>query len=61
MVDGVDGGSDEGPSHLEVQFWWTEFHLSHSNLHHITRTLNCVEWLSIPSSFEHFYSFHHKG
>ena len=24
----VDGASDEGPSHLEVQFWWTEYHLS---------------------------------
>ena len=27
----VDGASDEGPSHLEVQFWWTNFHLTHSN------------------------------
>ena len=25
----VDGASDEGPSHLEVQFWWREFHLTH--------------------------------
>lgn len=24
----VDGGADEGPSHLEVQFLWTERHLS---------------------------------
>lgn len=24
----VDGGADEGPSHLEVQFLWTECHLS---------------------------------
>ena len=23
----VDGGADEGPSHLEVQFRWTEWHL----------------------------------
>ena len=23
----VDGASDEGPSHLEVQYWWTEKHL----------------------------------
>ena len=22
----VDGASDEGPSHEEVQFWWTERH-----------------------------------
>ncbi len=27
----VDGTSDEGPSHLEVQFWWTDFHLSQSD------------------------------
>ena len=25
----VDGASDEGPSHQEVQFWWTEYHLTH--------------------------------
>ena len=24
----VDGGADEGPSHLEVQFRWTEWHLT---------------------------------
>lgn len=24
----VDGGADEGPSHIEVQFMWTERHLS---------------------------------
>ena len=23
----VDGASDEGPSHLEVQYWWAERHL----------------------------------
>ena len=23
----VDGAADEGPSHLEVQFWWTRRHL----------------------------------
>ena len=23
----VDGGADEGPSHLEVQFRWTEWYL----------------------------------
>ena len=28
----VDGASDEGPSHEEVQFWWTDFHMSHRNL-----------------------------
>ena len=28
----VDGGSDEGPSHEEVQFWWTARHLKRGNL-----------------------------
>ncbi|CAB3986652.1 Hypothetical predicted protein [Paramuricea clavata] len=31
----VDGGYDEGPSHLEVQYWWTVRHLkcsSHAEL-----------------------------
>ena len=23
----VDGGHDEGPSHCEVQYWWTVYHL----------------------------------
>ena len=23
----VDGGADEGPMHLDIQFWWTERHL----------------------------------
>lgn len=27
----VDGSADEGPSHLEVQFWWTEYHLDQGN------------------------------
>ena len=27
----VDGASDEGPSHVEVQFWQTEYHLSQGN------------------------------
>ncbi len=27
----VDGASDEGPSHQEVQFWWTEYHLTQGN------------------------------
>ena len=26
----VDGGADEGPMHLDVQFWWTERHLKNS-------------------------------
>ena len=28
----VDGASDEGPAHLEVQFWWANYHHSHGNL-----------------------------
>ena len=28
----VDGATDEGPSHLEVQFMWTERHINHSKL-----------------------------
>jgi len=27
----VDGSGDEGPSHFEVQFWWTEYHLIQEN------------------------------
>lgn len=27
----VDGASDEGPSHQEVQFWWTQYHLTQEN------------------------------
>jgi len=27
----VDGSADEGPSHLEVQFWWAEYHLDQGN------------------------------
>ena len=28
----VDGATDEGPSHLEVQFMWTERHIKHGKL-----------------------------
>ena len=28
----VDGATDEGPSHEEVQFWWTAHHLKRGNL-----------------------------
>ena len=28
----VDGATDEGPSHVEVQFMWTERHINHSKL-----------------------------
>ena len=28
----VDGATDEGPSHLEVQFWWTLRHLKRPTL-----------------------------
>ena len=28
----VDGGGDEGPSHIEVQFWWTLRHLKNQHV-----------------------------
>lgn len=28
----VDGASDEGPSHVEVQFWWTFWHILHKKV-----------------------------
>ena len=28
----VDGACDKGPSHLEVQYWWTEWHVNHNKL-----------------------------
>lgn len=37
----VDGGSDGGPPHLEVQYWWSESHLlesKHSPLLHRGRS-----------------------
>ena len=27
-----DGANDEGPSHLEVQYWWTQRHLQQANV-----------------------------
>ncbi len=34
----VDGGMDEGPSHEEVQFVWTELHLKHKKIATIVTT-----------------------
>ena len=31
----VDGASDEGPSHEEVQFYWTERHIEKERLPHL--------------------------
>ena len=28
----VDGASDEGPSHLEVHYWWTEWHVHNKKI-----------------------------
>ena len=39
----VYGASDEGPSHQEVQFWWTEHHLSRGNYITLVTTRNRVE------------------
>ena len=36
----VDGGSDEGPSHLEVQFWWTLRHIEAPTLATLITTRN---------------------
>ena len=53
----VDGASDEGPSHLEVQFWWTLHHLESPTLATLVTSrssgssyLNCVELMPIYSS-----------
>ena len=37
----VDGGADEGPSHLEVQFRWTEWHLIEGREFTLVTTRNC--------------------
>ena len=34
----VDGSSDEGPSHLELQLWWTEYHLTQENYNTLVST-----------------------
>ena len=39
----VDGASDEGPSHHEVQFWWTEWHMLNNKVATIVE-----QWLFIP-------------
>ena len=36
----VDGGADEGPSHLEVQFRWTEWHLNEGREFTLVTTRN---------------------
>ena len=36
----VDGGGDEGPSHIEVQFWWTLRHLKKSTCVTMTTAWN---------------------
>ena len=41
----VDGASDEGPIHQEVQFWWAEYHLTQGNY------ITFVSTRSIGSSY----------
>lgn len=41
----VDGASDEGPSHVEVQYWWTEWHVTQA------KTVTLVTTRSSGSSY----------
>ncbi len=36
----VDGAADEGPSHLEIQFWWTLRHLQRPTVVSLVTTRN---------------------
>ena len=60
----VDGASDEGPSHVEVQFWWTLQHLQKERLAALVTTrssgslyLNRVELQNGCLSFGHSNTF----
>ena len=50
-----DGSSDEGPSHDEVQFLWTERHLTEEN------EVTLVTTRSIGSSFLKRVEVHHES
>ena len=65
----VDGASDEGPSHEEVQYWWTERHILKERVATLVTTrssgcsyLNRVELqngcLSKSGSCPYIHSFH---
>ena len=59
----VDGGADEGPSHLEVQFRWTEWHLIEGREFTLVTTRNsgtsCFNLVSsIFSTHGTFYTSH---
>ena len=41
----VDGACDEGPSHLEVQYWWTEWHVHHNKLATLVTTSSGSSYL----------------
>ena len=60
----VDGASDEGPSHEEVQYWWTERHILKQKVATIVTTrssgcsyLNRVELQNGCLSLGHAHTF----
>lgn len=60
----VDGASDEGPSHLEVQYYWTKLHLEQSKVMTLVTTrhsggsyLNRVELMNGGLSIAHSNMF----
>ena len=59
----VDGSSDEGPSHEEVQYWWTERHyqekvatLLHRAVVVATAIGRSCKWLPLPSPCQYFHT-----
>ena len=64
----VDGATDEGPSHHQVQYWWTEWHVRKniatllttcsSGSPYLNRVELAAEQLSLLGSFQHFHSLH---
>ena len=47
----VNGASDEGPTHVEVQYWWTERHLLQGNMVTLVTTITLVTTRSSGSSY----------
>ena len=61
----VDGAGDEGPAHLEVQFWWTVRHMEESKLVTMVTSrssgssfLNRTEWLPVTCTCKSFHTLH---
>ena len=46
----VDGGHDEGPTHKEVQFWWTCYHFDKASRVLILTTRD-PKWMSCTGPF----------